>query len=79
MQSITPLYLIDDASKVLNLTSKNYGRETFHDLCTPPGYDENTDVIRGHPHSQILNTHNISSLTISNNQKKKKNVHCWEM
>ena len=29
-------------------------------------------MIRGHPHSQILNTHNISSLTISNNPKKNK-------
>ena len=36
----------------------------------PPGYDENTDVIRGHPQSQTLTTHNISSLTISNTPNK---------
>ena len=48
-------YRIDDALKILNLTSKNDGRETsFHDLCMPPGFVENTDVIRGHPHSHIL-------------------------
>ena len=37
----------------------------------PPGFVENTDVIRGHPHSQMLNTHNISSLTISNTPNKR--------
>ena len=66
-------YLIveSNALKTLNLTSKNDVRETsFHDLCMPPGYDENTDVIRGRPHSQTQNTHNISSLTISNTLDK---------
>ena len=61
----------NDASKILNLTSENDRKQTsFHELCMPPGYDENTDVIRGHPHSQTLNPHSILSLTISNTPNK---------
>jgi hypothetical protein len=66
-------YLIDEsnASKIPNLSSANNGIETSsHDLCMPPGYDENTDVIIWCSHWQIEHFQQYRTLTNKTNKTK---------